>query len=104
MPRYLIDVPHSPDPIACARVVQVFLSSGSHFLTHADWGCKDGDHRAWITVEVDSKADALAIVPSAFRADARIVTLTRFTMEEIDAVFERHRRKVNAGSPGDGPR
>jgi hypothetical protein len=98
MPRFLIEVPHDPDPIACARVVQVFLTSGSHFLTHADWGCKDNDHRAWVTVDVDSKAEALGIVPPAFRADARIVTLTRFTIEEIDAVFERHKRKHDAHS------
>lgn len=98
MPRFLIEVPHDPDPIACARVIQVFLSSGSHFLTHADWGCRDNDHRAWITVDVDSKADALAIVPVAFRADARIISLTKFTMDEIDAVFRRHQRKKDAGA------
>ena len=98
MPRFLIEVPHDPDPIACARVIQVFLKSGSHFLTHADWGCRDGDHRAWVVAEVDSKADALAIVPPAFRADARVVTLTRFTVGEIDAVLERHQRRHNAGS------
>ncbi len=73
-------------------------SSGSHFLTHADWGCRDGDHRAWTIVDVDSKADALAIVPPAFRADARIVSLTKFTMDQIDAVFRRHQRKQDAGS------
>ena len=95
MPRFLIEVPHDSDPIACARVIQVFLASGSHFLTHADWGCRDGDHRAWVVVDVDSKADALAIVPPAFRDVARVVTLTQFTLDEIDAVLARHAAKAN---------
>jgi hypothetical protein len=97
MPRFLIEVPHDPDPIACARVIQVFLASGSHFLTHADWGCRDGDHRAWIVADVESKADALAIVPPAFRAVARVVTLTQFTLGEIDAVLARHQARASRG-------
>jgi hypothetical protein len=36
MARYLIEVPHEPDVQACAGVVQVFLATGSHLLTHAD--------------------------------------------------------------------
>jgi hypothetical protein len=100
MPRFLIEVPHDPDPIACARVIQVFLSSGSHFLTHADWGCRDNDHRAWIVAELDSKAEALAIVPPAFRSVARVVTLTHFSLDEIDATLARHDAKVKSGSTG----
>ncbi|HYX20866.1 MAG TPA: hypothetical protein VFA98_08480 [Thermoanaerobaculia bacterium] len=41
MPRFLIEVPHEAETVACARVVDVFLKSGSHFLSNADWGCRD---------------------------------------------------------------
>jgi hypothetical protein len=71
MAKFLIEVPHDPDTAACARVVHVFLTSGSHFLTQADWGCMDGDHRAWIIVDVANKQEAVSIVPPAFRASAR---------------------------------
>jgi hypothetical protein len=91
MPRFLIEVPHEEEIVACAKVVQVFLSSGSHFLTHADWGCMDGDHRAWMIVDVPSKADALAIVPPGFRRAAKIVGLNAFSMEEIDGILSKHR-------------
>jgi len=37
----LIEVPHDPERVACARVVDVFQKSGSHWVTHADWGCRD---------------------------------------------------------------
>jgi len=97
MPRFLIEVPHTPEVLACARVVQVFLATGSHFLTHADWGCKDGHHSAWLTVDVGSKEEALAIIPPAFRSVARVVRLNCFSLEEIDAIIEVHERR-RAGS------
>lgn len=92
MPRFLIEVPHSADTLACARVVQVFLATGSHFLTHADWGCMDGTHSAWIIVDVESKDAARSILPPAFRAQARIVGLNQFSMEQIDIIIAQHHR------------
>lgn len=90
MERFLIEVPHEAEEVACARVVQTFLRTGSHFLTRADWGCKDGDHKAWIIVEVESKEVARSIVPPDFRSQAKIVGLNRFTMEEIDELMLHH--------------
>jgi len=90
MPSFLIEVPHEAETVACAKVVKIFLESGSHFLTHADWGCKDGDHRAWIIAEVDSKEQARAILPPAYRPQAKIVQLNKFTLEEIDELLRYH--------------
>ena len=90
MPRFLIEVPHDEDVIACAQVIKIFLSTGSHFLTNADWGCHDGEHKSWITVDVDSKEEASSILPSAFRSQAKIVTLDKFTMEQVDEILEQH--------------
>lgn len=91
MPKFLIEVPHEPETIACAKVVKIFLSSGSHFVTHAEWGCRDGEHTAWLIVDVDTKDDARAILPPGMRAEAKIVQLNRFTMEEIDSILSLHR-------------
>ena len=91
MARFLIEVPHDAETKACARVVDIFLRSGSHWVTHADWGCRDGDHRAWFIAEVDNKNEARYILPPAFRAQARIVELNKFTLEEIDDVLREHR-------------
>ena len=91
MARFLIEVPHEAETLACARVVETFLKTGSHFLVNADWGCKDGDHKAWIIVDVNSKNDARAIVPPAFRAQAKIVQLNKFTLEEIDDILRYHK-------------
>ena len=90
MPKFLIEVPHPPELEACARVVQIFLKTGSHFLSHADWGCMDGDHKAWIIADVESREEARNIVPPSLRSQARVVQLNYFTMEEIDEILLHH--------------
>ncbi len=91
MPRFLIEVPHEENTLACARAVEVFLKSGSHYLTHADWGCRDGDHRSWMVVEVDSKEEARGILPPAFRSQAKIVQLNSFSCQEIEEIIRQHK-------------
>ena len=90
VPKFLIEVPHAPDTRACLRVVQVFLSTGSHFLTNAEWGCQDGVHSAWMIVEVATKAEALGIVPQMYRHEAKIVGLNRFSMAAIEPILKKH--------------
>ena len=90
MARFLIEVPHKADVGACARAVRIFLQTGSHFLTHADWGCKDGVHKAWIIVEVENKEQARTILPPAYRPQAQIVKLNEFTMEDMDELMRHH--------------
>ncbi len=88
MPRFLVEVPHEPTPLACTKAVQALLRTGSHFLTHADWGCKDGVHKSWIAMDFDNRHDALNIVPMEFRAQAQVIQLNRFTLDEQGKVQE----------------
>jgi hypothetical protein len=90
MARFLIEVPHEAERVACARVIRIFLKTGSHFLTHADWGCKDGEHKAWIVADVDSCEEARSIVPAAMRSQAKVVQLSYFTLREVDAILSDH--------------
>ena len=89
MEKFLIEVPHAEDAAACTGIAKVFLSSGSHLLTNAEWGCMDGVHKAWIIVDVDSKSEALGIVPPAFRPVASVTALNSFTLEFVNAEIER---------------
>jgi hypothetical protein len=90
MARFLIEVPHEEEPIACARAIQILFESGSHFLTNADFGCRDGVHKAWILVDVDNKDQARGIVPMAYRRQATIVELCKFDPAQISALLARH--------------
>ena len=100
MGKFLIEVPHEEEVLACARVVEVFLKTGSHFLTHADWGCRDGEHKSWIIIDVDSKEEARRVLPPAFRSQAKIVSLNKFSMEEIDDIVSKHRREPRTKEQG----
>ena len=91
MARFLIEVPHESNQVTCARAVEVFLKTGSHFFTHASWGCRDGEHKAWIVVDVDSRDEARAIVPPAFRSQAKVVQLNTFTIDEIDDFLRQYK-------------
>jgi len=66
------------------------MSSGSHFLTNADWGCLDGEHKAWFTIDTNSKEEALIIVPPAYRKDAKISQLNMFKLEDIEELLKHH--------------
>jgi hypothetical protein len=96
MDRFLIEVAHPADPWGCAAVVEIFLRTGSHYLTHADWGCTDGDHRAWMIVEAESRDEARRIVPHPFRSEARVVKLNKFTLAELERLMGHHRDTRNA--------
>jgi hypothetical protein len=98
MARFLIEVDHEAEPLACLHVIRVFLTTGSHFLSRADWGCMDDVHKAWIIVEVDSKEEARRVLPPAFRAGARVIELTKFTLEQVDDLIRQH-----GGQPGQPP-
>ena len=90
MARFLIEVPHDEDVAGCSRVVEIFLKTGSHFLTNADWGCGDGVHKAWLLVDVADQDEARAILPPAFRSQARIVALNKFSLDEIGRIYRHH--------------
>ena len=90
MPRFFIEVPHGGDKLSCVKAIQVFMQSGSHLLTNAEWGCRDGDHCGMIIVDVADRSEALSIIPPAYRNEARVVELGRFTPEELQQIIEEH--------------
>lgn len=91
MQKFLIEVPHEAETTACARAVKILLETGSHFMTHAEFGCRDGDHRAWMIMEFENKKEAISAVPPASRDRARIVALNRFSIEELDGFLGHHK-------------
>jgi hypothetical protein len=90
MSKYLIEVQHKGDKIECQRTVSIFLSSGSHFLTNADWGCLDGEHKCWFFMDAGSKDEAIQIVPPAFRKDTRIILLSKFKLKDFEELLRHH--------------
>lgn len=90
MSKYLIEIPHSSEKIACLRAISILLSSGSHFITNADFGCVDGEHKAWFFMDANSKEEALMVVPPAYRKDTKISLLGKFKLEEVNELLKHH--------------
>ncbi|MFP3855339.1 MAG: hypothetical protein ACLFWD_13710 [Anaerolineales bacterium] len=90
MPRFLIEVPHDNTKNACMQAVKIFHQTGSHFMTNADWGCADNEHKAWFVVELDSKEQALSILPSNFRPKAKVIELRKLSPEVFDEAVDLH--------------
>ena len=88
MASYLIEIPHSENTFECKQVIKLFVESGSHLLSNAQWGCKDGVHKSWFISDFDSREDALHIVPPLLRHSANITELTTFTKADIMAFAE----------------
>ena len=90
MSKYLIEIPHGSEKLQCLRSVSILLSTGSHFLTNADWGCLDGVHKAWFVIDAGSKEEALMVVPPAYRGDTIITKLNKFLLEDVNELLKHH--------------
>lgn len=90
MPRFLIELDHEAETVACARAIQQLQQTGSHFLTNADYGCHDGIHKAWFIIEAEDKREARTVLPTAVRDQARVVELNKFSVDEIDELLKHH--------------
>lgn len=93
MPRFLVEVPHDESTASCIQAIDVFLRTGSHYLTHADWGCQDGVHKAWMVIEVESRHEARNIVPADYRERAVIIQLNHFSTEQLEKLHRKHGTK-----------
>jgi len=90
MPKFLIEVPHENTEQACNRAIDIFKSTGSHFVTNAEWGCHDNEHKAWIIVDLDDKQQALSIVPPEFRNVAKVTAIERLSQANMDTIAKDH--------------
>lgn len=94
MAKFLVELPHESNEVACIRAINLLLSTGSHVLTRAEWGCRDGEHKAWVIVDMTSKEEVRAIIPPIMRPDAKIVRLNKFTLEEVEELIRVHQPQL----------
>ena len=84
MPKFLIELRHSNEYEGCVRALDAIMEHGSHLITNAQWGCDDGVHSGWLIADLDSREEALQLVPPQNRADTRIVQLRTWSRAEIE--------------------
>lgn len=84
MEKFLIEIRNGGDTASCLRSIQSFLSSRTHFVTSVEWGCIEGEHKAWLIIKTGNREDAMRIIPAAYRQNAKITRLHKFKGKEID--------------------
>ena len=88
MPRFLIEFQHSSEYEGCVRALDAIMQYGSHLMTNSDWGCEDGVHKGWLIAELDSREEALLMVPPQYRDDTEIIQLRKWSREEIEEMMK----------------
>ncbi|MEX1254150.1 MAG: hypothetical protein WEE64_07400 [Dehalococcoidia bacterium] len=86
MAQFIIETTHSLEE--CLALLDAVLGAGAHYLTHTDWGCEDGVHKAWLIVDSESRNEARLMVPPVWRNSAQLVELNKFTPAQIKALHE----------------
>jgi len=82
MKRFLVKSNHTGED--CVKALKEVLAIG--YLTHFEWGCKDGVHTGWAILEAEDKAEAMMSVPTFLRRQAQVVQLTKFQAEKVEAM------------------
>jgi len=90
MEKFLIEIKNGGDTASCLRSIQSFLSSRSHFVSSVEWGCLEGEKKAWLIIKTSNKADAMRIIPAAYRQSAKITRLHKFSGKEINKTMLDH--------------
>ncbi|MDF1576131.1 MAG: hypothetical protein P1P86_13165 [Bacteroidales bacterium] len=72
------------DQSSCLRSIHSFLSTRTHYVSSAEWGCREGENKAWLIIKTTNSNDAMRIIPAAYRQYAKITRLHKFKEKEID--------------------
>ena len=87
MPHFLIELSHEDEHRACVKALDAIDRYGSHFMTHASWGCAAGVHAGYLIAELPSKDEALLMIPPQFRNEVKIVEVEHFTRDHIQKLI-----------------
>jgi hypothetical protein len=82
MKRFLVISHHTAED--CVMALKAVLAIG--YLTHFEWGCKDGVHTGWAILEAEDKAEAMMSVPTFLRGKAQVVQIMKFKPEKVAAL------------------
>ena len=82
MKRFLVISHHTGDE--CVKALKETLAIG--YLTHFDWGCRDGVHTGWAILEAEDKEQAMLSIPTFLRGKAQVIQLAKFNSEKVMAM------------------
>ncbi len=87
MKRYLIETPHKAAD--CLKALDDELAKGPEVLGKFDYGCMAGDHTGYAIVDVNTRDDALKLVPTFLQKNAKITEVAKFTPDMIRSFHQK---------------
>jgi transposase InsO family protein len=85
MAEYLIELPHTKEE--CRKAGSQMKDSA--LLPKVYWGCASGAHTGWAITEAENESAARRLIDSdILRNKARILQVTKFSKEDIEAYME----------------
>src|SRR5262249_10463751 len=88
MARYLVEVPHTKSD--CLDALDSVAAFSNSLLDRIDWGCGDGVHTGWLTIEAQDADTARMVLPTNIRHHARAVQVMKFSAEQIQSFHDAH--------------
>lgn len=83
MPEFMIEVPHSAEECFVAVSEALRHPDARLLIDTTYWGCAAGVHTTWIVHRLADIGEARALVPRLLRDTARVVELTRLSLNEV---------------------
>lgn len=90
--KYLIIAPHTE--AECTETMEQMSAKETKALNNAYFGCKHGDHTAYLIVDAKSESDALGMVPEEVSKNAKVVRVDKMTRNDLKTMHKTDRSKM----------
>ena len=87
MAKYVIESPHTPEE--CLQALDEIAEKGLDVLNKFVWGCAHGEHTGYAYIDAESEKEACALVPEFLQDKAKIIEVSKFTIEQIKSFHEK---------------
>ena len=84
---YMVVTSHTPEE--CLRDLDAIVDQTPEILANVQWGCGSGVHTGWMIVTAKDEAEARRMLPSSMREDAEVVSISKFTAEQIKSYHKK---------------
>jgi len=79
--KYLLEMKHTKEE--CLQALDEVNNSDKNLLSRIDWGCGEGNHTGYMTVEAKDASEATKDLPEAVKKRTEVHKVAKISSEEI---------------------
>ena len=80
--KHIVMAPHTKEE--CLKALDEISDAG--LLEQCEFGCDDGDHTAYMFVDADHRAAALAKLPEPMQHNAKAIAIKKISKAELETM------------------